>query len=84
MQRSYLGIGTTRELQFWTPETPDARPFVLKRARRVRDGVCFWAVVPDEIGGQIEGLLREGRRRQALETLNDSVIDAGRFFQDER
>ena len=74
---SYLAIAVDDQLECWTHETEHAGRFLVRRAERMPEAKCFWAVVPADAANRIEKLMRKGRKPAATRVLQSSVVDWG-------
>jgi len=73
MNRSYVGIVTAQGLQAIYRESDHLVRFLHRRLYRQRpfDGLCYWAVMPDERVGQIESQIDQGDGQAALKSLQE-------------
>lgn len=84
MANAYVGIAELNRLRILVPETEHAAVFLQRRIirRRMRQAMCFWAVLDEKIAKEIMQSLAIGEQEQALQLFNESVIVAGRIVSD--
>lgn len=80
MALSYLGTAQNSELMLWVLESEHAAQFLQRRIRRTPHAVAFWAVVPNQVGGQIGDLLASGHRVAATALLKAAATDCGHIL----
>ena len=73
MNRSYIGIVTAQGLQAIYHESDHLVRFLNRRLYRKRPfgGLCYWAVMPDDVVPQIELQIRHGESQEALKSLQE-------------
>ncbi len=73
MNRSYVGIVTDHGLQAIYRESDHLMRFLDRQLYRNRPfgGLCYWAVMPDEVVVQIELQIRHGESQEALKALQE-------------
>lgn len=74
---SYLAIAVDQQLEWWTLETEHASKFLARRALRLHDAQCFWAVLPVEAAECVDALMQKGKKPGATRVLQSSVVDWG-------
>lgn len=89
MMRAYLGIVSSRGLEWLLPESDYVLRFLAGRAyaHRPPRGVCCWAAMHTPAATQIQGELEDGNADTALRLLQASAeflgpilpSDAGKF-----
>jgi hypothetical protein len=73
MNRSYVGIVTAHGLQAIYRESDHLMRFLDRQLYRNRPfgGICYWAVIPDDVVAQIELQIRQGESQEALKSLQE-------------
>lgn len=79
MNRSYVGIITAQGLQALYSENDHLLRFVVRRIYRKRpyDGICCWAVIPEEAAELIERQTEQGESQLAFQALQEYSIHGG-------
>jgi len=79
MNRSYVGIVTASGLQAIYIESDHLLRFLDRRIYRKQpyEGLCCWAVMPEEAARQIEHQTRMGQNQHALAALQEHSIYCG-------
>ena len=79
MNRSYVGIVTAHGLQAIYRESDHLMRFLDRQLYRNRPfgGLCYWAVMPDEVVVQIELQISDGESEEALQALQEYAAFLG-------